>query len=109
MTTTIELPDSVYSQIQAHAAQQGMTVDAFLLDVINEKLAEADLILGRPCSASLSDRIHASLSDRIHEALAEAELPGWRSVFGKGDKEAVADVQRIIDEKFSKINPEDWK
>ena len=31
------------------------------------------------------------------------------SVFGKGDKEAVAEVQRIIDEEFSKIDPEDWK
>lgn len=72
MTTTIELPDSVFSQIQAHAAQQGMTVDAFLLDVINEKLADE-------------------------------EQPGWRSVFGKGDKEAVAEVQHIIDEEFSKI------
>ncbi len=35
--------------------------------------------------------------------------PGLMSVFGKGDKEAVAEVQRIIDEEFSKIDPEDWK
>ncbi len=81
MTTTIEIPDSVYSQVQAHAALQGTTIDAFLMEAIRDKLAE--------------ERIPA---DR-----------GWRSVFGMGDKEAVAEVQRIIDEEFSKIDPEDWK
>ena len=81
MTTTIELPDSVFSQVQAYAAEQGKTVDAFLVQA-------------------------------IHEKLAAEQLPpdhGWRSVFGKGDKEAVAEVQRIIDEEFSKIDLEDWK
>ena len=81
MTTTIELPDSVYSQVQAHAAQQGMTVDAFLLDAIHEKLAEEE----------------------------DPPKPGLMAVFGKGDKEAVAEVQRIIDEEFSRVDPEDWK
>jgi hypothetical protein len=81
MTTTIELPDAVYHQVQAHAAQQGKTIDAFLLDAIHEKLAEEQ----------------------------DEDGHGWRSVFGKGDKEAVAEVQRIIDEEFSKIDPEDWK
>jgi hypothetical protein len=78
MATTIELPDSVYEQVKAQAAELGTTVDAFLMEAISDKLAET-------------------------------EHPGWRSVFGKGDKEAVAEVQRIIDEEFSKINPEDWK
>ena len=78
MTTNIELPDSVYEQIKAHAAMLGTTVDAFLADAISEKLGK----------------------EQEH---------GWRSVFGKGDKEAVAEVQRIIDEEFSKIDPEDWK
>ena len=81
MTTTIELPDSVYNQVKAHAALQGTTVDAFLADAISEKLGKEQEIDGH----------------------------GWRSVFGKGDKEAVAEVQRIIDEEFSKIDPEDWK
>ena len=42
MTTTIELPDSVYDQVKAHAALQGKTVDAFLVDAIREKLAEEE-------------------------------------------------------------------
>jgi len=78
MTTTIELPDSVYDQVKAHAALQGTTVDTFLVEAISEKLAEE-------------------------------QDQGWRSVFGKGDKEAIAEVQRIVDEEFSKIDPEDWK
>jgi len=71
MTTSIEIPDSTYEQVKARAAEKGMTVDEFLVDAINEKLAV----------------------DQEH---------GWRSVFGKADKEAVAEVQRIIDEEFSK-------
>ncbi len=72
MTTTIEIPDSVYDQVKAHAAQQGKTVEAFFVEAVHEKLAEEQIPVER----------------------------GWRSVFGKGDKEAVAEVQRIIDEEF---------
>ncbi len=99
MTTTIELPDSVYDQVKAQAALLGTTVDAFLVNAIREKLGKADSVLASP-------RISASLSDVIHEELAEAEHPGWRSVFGKGNKEAVSDVQRIIDEEFSPCYPQ---
>ena len=81
MTTTIELPDSVYDQVKAHAALQGTTVDAFLVERSVRNLRKR----------------------KIRQHLV------WRSVFGKGDKEAVAEVQRIIDEEFSKIDPEDWK
>jgi hypothetical protein len=72
MTTTIEIPDSVYDQVKAHAALQGKTVEAFFVEAVHEKLADEQI---------------------------PAEL-GWRSVFGKADKEAVAEVQRIIDEEF---------
>lgn len=81
MTTTIELPDSLYDQIKAQAAELGTTVDAFLMEAISDKLAEEQ----------------------------DRSKPGLMAVFGKGDKEAVAEVQRIIDEEFSRINPEDWK
>jgi len=73
MTTTIELPDSLYDQAKARAALQGTTVDEFLVDAISEKLGKEE----------------------------DLNVHGWRSVFGKGDKEAVAEVQRIIDEEFS--------
>lgn len=34
---------------------------------------------------------------------------GWRAVFGAADKKDVEEVQRIIDEEFSRIDPEDRK
>jgi len=78
MTTTIQLPDSIYDQVKAHAALQGTTVDAFLAEAIRDKLAEEQ----------------------------DKDSHGWRSVFGKADKEAVAEVQRIIDEEFSACYPQ---
>ena len=59
MTTTIELPDSVYDQVKAQAALQGTTVHAFFVEAIREKLADEQIPAVR----------------------------GWRSVFGKADKE----------------------
>ena len=81
MKTTIELSESIYCEVAAYAKQNGKTVDVVLEETISERFA-------------------AEEEPREH---------GWRSVFGKADKEAVAEVQRIIDEEFSKINPEDWK
>ena len=81
MTTSIELPDSIYEQVKAHAALEGKTVDAFFVEAIRDKLATED----------------------------DQPKTGLMAVFGKGDKEAVAEVQRIIDEEFSRIDPEEWK
>jgi hypothetical protein len=36
LTTTIELPDSVYDQVKAQTAELGTTVDAFLVEAIND-------------------------------------------------------------------------
>ena len=77
MTTAIELPNSVYNQAKAHAALQGTTVDAFLVEAILAKLAREK----------------------------DQDGHGRRSAFGKGDKEAVAEVQRILDEEFSICYP----
>jgi hypothetical protein len=81
MTTTIELSDSIYQDVASCAEREGMTIDAYVLGAIRARLAKE---LARPRA-------------------------GLMSVFGKGDPEAVADVQRIIDEEFSKIDPEDRK
>ncbi len=81
MTTTIELSDSVYSEVASCAQRQGKSVDAYVVDAICAKLAEERLPQGH----------------------------GWRSVFGMADKQAVAEVQRIIDEEFSQIDPDSWK
>jgi hypothetical protein len=83
MKTTVEVPDRLYRQIKARAALRGQTIKAFFLDAIRDKLA-ADA------------------------GAANKKNIGWRAVFGKGNKEDVAEVQRIIDEEFSRIDPEGW-
>ena len=83
MKTTVEIPDAIYRQIKATAALRGQTVKAFVLQSLHDKLAAERSGKKRPV--------------------------GWRSVFGKASKADVADVQRMIDEEFSRIDPEDWK
>jgi hypothetical protein len=52
------------------------------------------------------------LLEAIREKLGaqrRVERDGWRAVFGRGDKKAVAEVQRVIDEEFPVADPEAWK
>lgn len=83
MKTTVEFPDNLYRQIKARAALQGQSIKAFLLDAIREKL-------------------------EIDGEVKEDEV-GWRAAFGTADPEAVAEVQKIIDEEFSKVDLKDWQ
>ncbi len=83
MKTTVEVPDSLYRQIKARAALKGQTIKAFFLDAIRDKLVSEK---GEPDNQT-----------------------GWRAVFGAADPDDVAEVQRIIDEEYSKIDPETWK
>jgi hypothetical protein len=78
MTVTVELPDSLYDQAKARAAVQGTTVDAFFVNAIIAKLGKE--------------------KDRSKR--------GLMAVSGKGDQEAVAEVQRIIDEESSPRYPQ---
>jgi len=82
MKTTVEVPDSLYRQVKARAALKGQTVKAFFLEALREKLTAA--------------------SSKPQEEV------GWRSVFGKADKEDMDELQRIIDEDFSKIDYAEW-
>jgi len=83
MKTTVELPDKLYRQIKARAASKGLTVKAFFLDAIQDKLQK--------------------------ERNSAAKASGWRAVFGKANKEDMAKLQRVIDEEFSQIDPEGWQ
>lgn len=83
MKTTLDLPDRLYRQIKARAALRGQTIRAFFLDAVRDKLA----------------------ADRT----AAARETGWRAVFGKAKPGDVEEVQRILDEEFERIDPEDWK
>jgi hypothetical protein len=82
MKTTVEVPDKLYRQIKSRAAAKGQTIKAFFLDALQDKLAK--------------------------EQAANGKQSGWRAVFGKAKKEDMAELQRVIDEEFSKIDPEGW-
>ena len=90
MKTTVEVPDILYRQIKARAALQGQTVKAFFLDALRAKLGSEHNNRGGP------------------RRKKNEEETGWRAAFGAADPEAVAEVQRIIDEEFSRIDPEGW-
>jgi hypothetical protein len=87
MKTTVEIPDLLYRQIKARAALKGQTIKDFLVDAVRAKLA----------------------GDKAKPNAKQKKKTGWESVFGAADPKEVAELQRIIDEEFSRIDPEDWK
>jgi hypothetical protein len=87
MKTTIDIPDSLYPVILAASAARGVSVEAF---VVNAATVAAD-------GPTMTNPI-------------ERDSPaGLMSVFGIADHEEVRDVQRIIDEEFSNVDPRDWE
>jgi len=83
MKTTVEIPDTLYRQIKARAALKGQSIKDFLVEAVRAKLA----------------------SDKGKRK----GKTGWEAAFGTANPKDVAEVQRVIDEEFSKINPDDWK
>ena len=83
MKATIEIPDAIYRQVKARASLRGITMKAFFLEALKEKLER-------------------SAQDIDREA-------GWMQVFGKADAAAVKTVQKTIYDEFSKIDPSDWQ
>jgi len=83
MKTTVEVPDSLYRRVKARAAERGLSVKTFMLDALQEKLAEQN---ARP-----------------------KETTGWRAVFGAGRAEDIAAIQQIIESEFSRVDPEGWQ
>ena len=45
----------------------------------------------------------------IRAHLSDKSKAGWRAVFGKASKKAVADVDAILAAEFSRVDPNDWK
>jgi len=78
MKTTLEVPDGLYRQIKARAALKGQTIRAFFLDAIQAKLAA--------------------------ERTGPKKTAGWRSAFGTASKDEMAELQRILDEEFSRVD-----
>lgn len=83
MKTTVEIPDALYRRLKARAAIQGKSVKDYLVEAVREKLAAA------PADPK--------------------QKTGWRAVYGAARPDEVAELQRIIDQEFSGIDPEGWE
>jgi hypothetical protein len=84
MKTTIELPDPLFRQAKARAAERGQTLKAFVTEALQERL-------------------------RANTGPAPLGEPPWMQGFGKlrrlrGETRR---VQSRIDERFEVIEPED--
>lgn len=82
MKTTVELPDPLYRRLKATAAIQGKTVKDYLVEAVRDKLA---------ATTPKSKR-----------------KTGWRAVYGAADAAEVAELQRILNQEPSAVDPEGW-
>jgi hypothetical protein len=82
MKTTLEIPDPVFRQAKAAAAEQGIALREFITEAIAEKL-------------------------RVRSSKDKA----WMRSFGRlrGLGRETARINNIIEEEFGRVNPEDWR
>ncbi len=80
MKTTLEIPDPVFRKAKTRAAERGIPLRQFVTEAVEEKLASAPV-----------------------------EQKPWMRSFGKLRhlRKETARIQRLIDEEFEKIEPED--
>ena len=83
MKTTLEIPDEIYRETKSAAALRGESVK----DFVNEAI-----------------RIHLT---RIGRGMESPES-GWRRVFGKTSAQATGEIDRVIDEEFGQVDPDEW-
>ncbi len=80
--TTIEIPDALFRRAKSAAAERGIPLRALV-------------------SEALADKLHAR---------GGKDKP-WMKTFGKlrSLRKETARINRIIEEEFGRIEPEDWK
>ena len=84
MKTTIEIPDPVFRRAKAKAAERGQALRAFVTEALQEKLSGRSV---RP----------------------DADTPPWMRGFGqlRPLRRETARIQRVIDQEFEVVEPED--
>ena len=82
MKTTVEIPDALFRRAKSAAAERGIPLRALVSEALAEKL--------RPRGGQ--------------------DKP-WMKTFGKlrSLRKETARINRIIEEEFGRIEPEDWK
>lgn len=83
MKTTLEMPDVVFRRAKASAAERGIPLRQFVTDAVREKLDRDSTPESKP----------------------------WMKMAGKLRhlRPETARIQKLIDEEFGKVDPEDWK
>jgi hypothetical protein len=81
MKTTLEIPDSVFRSAKAKAAERGIPLRQFVTEAVEEKLK------------------------------SNSEAKPWMQVVGglRHLKKENARINRIIEDEFEQVEPEDWK
>ncbi len=82
MKTTLEIPDSIFRRAKATAAEQGIPLRQFVTKAVEEKL-RTNRGAGKP----------------------------WMKLAGKLRhlRKETGKINRLIEEEFEQIEPEDWK
>ncbi|HWP85246.1 MAG TPA: antitoxin [Terriglobia bacterium] len=82
MKTTLEIPDPIFRRAKARAAEQHIPLRQFVTDAVEEKLKEKT-----PSRLKARTRLFGGLRHL---------------------KKETARINRIIEEEFERIDPEDW-
>ncbi|MCL2661501.1 MAG: hypothetical protein FWD64_13415, partial [Acidobacteriaceae bacterium] len=80
MKTTLEIPDAIFRRAKSAAARRGIPLRVFVTEAVNDKLT------------------------------AVSNEKPWMDTFGKLRhlRKETARINRIIEEEFEQIEPEDW-
>jgi hypothetical protein len=87
MKTTLELPDDLFRQAKLAAVGQGQTFKRFVADALEAKLSP------------MKDRTFKQPWMKLAGAFAQT---------AESRKESDR-IQKLIDEEFGQVDPEDWK
>ena len=82
MKITLEIPDSLFRRAKAKAAERGVPLRQFVTEAISEKLRNESRTAEKPWMASVGGLRHL--------------------------RKETARINKIIEEEFEKIEPEDW-
>ena len=85
MKTTIDIPDALYRRTKAFVALRGVTVRRFIIEALEAKLR----------------------SDA--EGPDEPQEPAWMRFAGAAPRGVRKEIDAIVEEEFSAVDPELWK
>lgn len=83
MKTTLDIPDELFRHSKAAAALRGQSLKQFVTAALRSHLER--------------------------QGLPVATRSGWRSVFGRAQREEIQRVDAFIQEEFESVDPGEWR